>query len=1070
MTASAAARGAPPADGATAGEIVKSANDRKEYRRIMLPNQMNVLLISDPEVAELLNQDDEPESAGGAQGAAEEDGGEGEGSEDDGTGSEEGDESGEESGEEDDDDMVDEEEDAPKKKGSHPGTKKAAAAMAVGVGSFQDPEYLQGLSHYLEHMLFMGSAKYPDENDYDDFLSKHGGSNNAYTELEYTNYHFDIQPRHLEGALDRFAQFFLAPLCKQDSMEREVMAVESEFRGVLQSDSCRSLQLSCHTARPGHVYQKFTWGNKKSLWDKPTEEGVDIRAELLKYYKSTYSAERMNLVVLGGNSLDVLQGWVEEKFSAVPGGLGPRPSIAHQALPFCGQMLYVQPSVKEAHALNIQFQLPSLDAEYWKNAEDYISHLIGHEGKGSLLSILKAKGWASDVYAGVDSSGYEHNQLVYMLSTHVTLTEAGLAAAPGAGLAVAGVVFQYIKMLKEAGPQRWVYDELKAIADMRFMFQEEEDACEYCTNLAPNLHRFPPSHLLRSESLFSEYDPELITKLLGLMSPRAEGLRVDVLTASFDGVRGAMEALSPGGAQEGHEPWFDLTFVQMKLPDELLNQWETADAPPELKLPIENPFIPSNFDVRAGPEVTGEKPDRFSAPSLLADEPGLRVWHKMDTAFRVPKASAYFLLSTPASYSSPLASVKAYLAVKLLEEALNEVAYLADSAELSYSTHLDGLTGITIQVYGFSHKLPALTERIFQTLAGLTVEEAAFCRVKETYSRQLRNAHMKPGKAASYARLYSLRGVMWHTDAQLAALDDLGVGDMQGALPLLLEELHVEMLLHGNMDAAEAQALGSNIHRLLGNKQLLDAQRRAERVVMLGKGTGRVFRMPVKNPEETNSAIEIYYQIKEYDVRSGAIVSMLDQLISEPCYDTLRTKEQLGYTVHCGQRLTHGVLGFCVVIISDTHSAAELDARIESFLDSFAAKLKDMSADEFNHNRLALISNKLIKFTTLSDESDYYWDKIANKWYDFDIRVKEAHALEELSQEDVISWYAEHLAPSSRQRSKLSVQVTGKNHAGSAGGEEAAGVEAVPPVLVSSLDEMKKGLALFPALHRSPAA
>lgn len=67
MTASAAARGAPPADGATAGEIVKSANDRKEYRRIMLPNQMNVLLISDPEVAELLNQDDEPESAGGAQ-------------------------------------------------------------------------------------------------------------------------------------------------------------------------------------------------------------------------------------------------------------------------------------------------------------------------------------------------------------------------------------------------------------------------------------------------------------------------------------------------------------------------------------------------------------------------------------------------------------------------------------------------------------------------------------------------------------------------------------------------------------------------------------------------------------------------------------------------------------------------------------------------------------------------------------------------------------------------------------------------------------------------------------------
>jgi nardilysin len=55
--------------------------------------------------------------------------------------------------------------------------------MAVGVGSFCDPPEMQGLSHYLEHMLFMGSDKFPDENEYDSFLSKHGGSSNAFTEL-----------------------------------------------------------------------------------------------------------------------------------------------------------------------------------------------------------------------------------------------------------------------------------------------------------------------------------------------------------------------------------------------------------------------------------------------------------------------------------------------------------------------------------------------------------------------------------------------------------------------------------------------------------------------------------------------------------------------------------------------------------------------------------------------------------------------------------------------------------------------------------------------------------------------
>jgi nardilysin len=48
---------------------------------------------------------------------------------------------------------------------------------------------------------------------------------------ELTNYQFDCEPRALHGALDRFAQFFLAPLCKADALEREVSAVDNEFAG-----------------------------------------------------------------------------------------------------------------------------------------------------------------------------------------------------------------------------------------------------------------------------------------------------------------------------------------------------------------------------------------------------------------------------------------------------------------------------------------------------------------------------------------------------------------------------------------------------------------------------------------------------------------------------------------------------------------------------------------------------------------------------------------------------------------------------------------------------------------------
>lgn len=70
-------------------------------------------------------------------------------------------------------------------------------------GSLSDPPNIPGLSHFCEHMLFLGTKKYPKENEYSQFLSEHAGSSNAFTSGEHTNYYFDVSHEHLEGALDR---------------------------------------------------------------------------------------------------------------------------------------------------------------------------------------------------------------------------------------------------------------------------------------------------------------------------------------------------------------------------------------------------------------------------------------------------------------------------------------------------------------------------------------------------------------------------------------------------------------------------------------------------------------------------------------------------------------------------------------------------------------------------------------------------------------------------------------------------------------------------------------------------
>lgn len=73
------------------------------------------------------------------------------------------------------------------------------------------------------------------------------------------------------------------------------------------------------------------------------------------------------------------------------------------------------------------------------------------------------------------------------------------------------------------------------------------------------------------------------------------------------------------------------------------------------------------------------------------------------------------------------------------------------------------------------------------------------------------------------------------------------------------------------------------------------------------------------------------------DLRLRVLTDLVEQVLSEPLYDTLRTKQQLGYTVSSGARLTHGVTGFCVVVVSAAFDTRTVEARVEAFLHDYQA-------------------------------------------------------------------------------------------------------------------------------------
>jgi len=209
-----------------------------------------------------------------------------------------------------------------------PEAKLSAAVMNVGSGSFNDPRSHHGLAHFLEHMLFMGSEKYPSSDRYREFVNSNGGSCNAYTDITSTVFYHSIKSNALVESLDIFAQFFISPLMKQEYVDKELNAVNSEHLKNLNSDIWRESQLLRSLAKPESVFNRFGTGNLSTL-KKP-----DIYDQLQEYHRRYYSSNIMKLVVYGNEDLDHLEKEVESIFTPITNKNVKPFDYAQDGLPF----------------------------------------------------------------------------------------------------------------------------------------------------------------------------------------------------------------------------------------------------------------------------------------------------------------------------------------------------------------------------------------------------------------------------------------------------------------------------------------------------------------------------------------------------------------------------------------------------------------------------------------------------------------------------------------------------------------------------------------------------------------
>ncbi|CAL8269994.1 unnamed protein product, partial [Arctogadus glacialis] len=849
--------------------IVKSPSDPKKYRYIQLANGLRALLISELKDGEWggtaaeADRDYEEEEEATAEPRQEDDEG------DSGEGTEEEEEKEEEEVDSDFEEL-NEEKEAGKRASSE---KQSAAALCIAVGSFSDPEDLAGLAHFLEHMVFMGSEKYPAENGFDAFLKKHGGSDNASTDCERTIFQFDVQRKYFIQALDRWAQFFICPLMIEDAIEREVEAVDSEYQLARPSDSHRKEMLFGSLAKPGHPMAKFGWGNAQTLKQEPKEKQINTYQRLRDFWKRFYSAHYMTLTVQSKETLDTLEEWVREIFDKVPNNGKPKPDFSHLQEPFetpaFNKMYRVVP-VRKVHGLTLSWAVPPQARHYRVKPLHYISWLIGHEGKGSILSVLRKKCWALALFGGNNETGFDQNSTYSIFSISITLTDQGFQNV----YEVVHLVFQYMKMLQTLGPQQRIYEEIQKIEANEFHYQEQTDPIMYVENICENMQLFPKEDFLTGDQLMFEYNPQVISEALRWLTPERANLLL----------------LSP--EHEGNCPlrerWFTTSYSIEDIPEEWAGRWkEELALNSDLHLPEENKFIATDFELRSLDCPDSEFPVKISSSDRGC------LWYKKDNKFKIPKAYVRFHLVSPVIQKSPKSLVLFDLFVNILAHNLAEPAYQAQVAQLEYKL-VAAEHGLLLRLKGFNHKLPLLLELLVDHLADFIVEEEVFSMFFQQMKKTYFNILINPERLARDVRLLVLEPSRWSLVQKYQALvEGVRAEDLLAFSRELKEQLYAEGLVQGNLTSTESK----QILQYLTNK--LQFHPLAIEVPVLF----RVLEIPEKhhlckiksfNKGDANSEVTVYYQSGLKNLREHTLMELLVMHMEEPCFDFLRTKETLG--------------------------------------------------------------------------------------------------------------------------------------------------------------------------------
>lgn len=869
---------------------------------------------------------------------------------------------------------------------SDPDLENSAASISVAIGSKNNPASQLGLAHYLEHMLFLGSKRYPTINEYSKFMSQNGGYTNAYTAQDNTVYGFEVNDNAFDEALDRLGDVMSQPLLDEKYAEKERHTVNAEHKTYFDNDMRKLYALMRYSLNPDHPMARFSTGDLTTLVDKP---GSKLQDELKLFFDTYYSANLMKVALTSPRSITEMQKLASLYLTQIKNKKTAKPIILEPML--TDKQLSIKVEMKptaDIKLLHVSFLVPSLKDEYMYKAGAYISRLLGSDHQGGLSDSLQKAGLAESVMAGFSAT---YSDSYSQFSMQFKLTNKGVEAQDK----IMATLFAFIKLIETEGINELQYLQQKKSLDRRFEFLKKSAGFNYVMALSADMQLYPNQDLLFYPYRLDAFNEKFISQLLTYLTPKNSRLFVLSPTAQ-------------GGTQI---PYYQGEYALTNISSSQQQSWLTEASKIKLTLPSENEWLAEDLSL--------VKKEQAKVVKQLVNKKGYSVWFGQSAYLHEPQASLKLQLNSDIADQSAKSRMTMSLLLNMLNKQFAELNFVTQEAGLGFS--LSSSNGLLICTSGYSEKQAELLLTILKEIKEVQFSELSLSLAKQELQRRLNNkVKIKAMDLALDGFRKVIRLPAWADQQLLAEIDKVTLQDLNKFIDHLFADSTLRLLALGNLSSEQVRQLSSQLEKeiTVNNKPFYKIKRLNAN---LKQGT---LNYHLQSEMQDDALASVYLTDLQGD-KALATAELLNKILRPAFYDQIRTQEQLTYSPFSASFAVNDRVAFGLFTQTPVISNAQLYLRFNVFLENFETILQATEQKRFAEIKAAHISNYLAKPTSLALEFSYLTDQWLNIKENINSKQDYINSLQAVSLSDLNHFY-KTIFKDGKNRQKILIQVQGE--------------------------------------------